>query len=957
MASLGNWALIDIETTGLDPSYDQIIDIGFLQFNGTKLVKTYSSLVRSEVKLSKFIQKLTGIDQDMVKNAPVWKKSEEELLDLDGHSLIAHNAPFEKMYLEKYFDTIDDGQVRESYQDSMYYLSLLFPERSTLNLESFMIDFGIAEKEEHRGYQDSVDLLKVLLVATVLAKQDKEFNVFLNQCFMEFSSSEFWYKDFYALEMNDLYELAEQIEFDLKEKVDAYIEKFNAADDLFENLTDSVELEFSGSNIQNIYRDESRLQGLFSGYTYRKAQEDLSLRVGQAFNNSIHAIIQAPTGTGKTLGYLIPSALMAKKKKEPVLISTGTKTLQNQAVKKDIPGLHRILGLSKNQLKVIRLVGSSNHLCELMYQNEKQEDMLIQMNDFEDRFANAYLEAVFFNNQRVSDYNNIITRENIPYSLKRRLSSLRELEEKVAVNYKACSGNKCPFSQSCTYLQGWRKAKEADLLIGNHALLMSWPRTMEKPPFIVIDEAHKMESEATGAFSLKIQSKDIETIAKNLPQMVGPLYYLLGQEKTPDEQLSKKIRDNIQEQVGMLRDHVGPLFDNIEKYAKRLPNFTDIYWNEIKLLGSTKSSNAIEASIYNHLESLKFIFENVYKLLHPFTERWELQELENDDNKVTAWTTLESTISNIEDTYSSLISILSNSDDLANTVKFHDELGYVLESSPINVGKLIYENILKESESVIFTSATLGNEDGTSGMPAIEWMTGYSYLDSTRRFKGGMFLKNNYDYEKNARVFLCQDTPALYDEKFIPYVMENLIPLIRSLGGRTLLLFSSRVRFEKANELLLNEFEGELPLFIQGMGNNIVEEFKASANGVLVGMESFGEGIDIPGKSLELVYVDKIPDLRREYIIDKRREFYEREFGNEFNDYFLANRTRSLHQKLGRLIRTESDKGGILITDSRTSRWKSRTLGRFKELMKPYDIEFKPMKEACKSLESFILDE
>ena len=957
MASLGNWALIDIETTGLDPSYDQIIDIGFLQFNGTKLVKTYSSLVRSEVKLSKFIQKLTGIDQDMVKNAPVWKKSEEELLDLDGHSLIAHNAPFEKMYLEKYFDTIDDGQVRESYQDSMYYLSLLFPERSTLNLESFMIDFGIAEKEEHRGYQDSVDLLKVLLVATVLAKQDKEFNVFLNQCFMEFSSSEFWYKDFYALEMNDLYELAEQIEFDLKEKVDAYIEKFNAADDLFENLTDSVELEFSGSNIQNIYRDESRLQGLFSGYTYRKAQEDLSLRVGQAFNNSIHAIIQAPTGTGKTLGYLIPSALMAKKKKEPILISTGTKTLQNQAVKKDIPGLHRILGLSKNQLKVIRLVGSSNHLCELMYQNEKQEDMLIQMNDFEDRFANAYLEAVFFNNQRVSDYNNIITRENIPYSLKRRLSSLRELEEKVAVNYKACSGNKCPFSQSCTYLQGWRKAKEADLLIGNHALLMSWPRTMEKPPFIVIDEAHKMESEATGAFSLKIQSKDIETIAKNLPQMVGPLYYLLGQEKTPDEQLSKKIRDNIQEQVGMLRDHVGPLFDNIEKYAKRLPNFTDIYWNEIKLLGSTKSSNAIEASIYNHLESLKFIFENVYKLLHPFTERWELQELENDDNKVTAWTTLESTISNIEDTYSSLISILSNSDDLANTVKFHDELGYVLESSPINVGKLIYENILKESESVIFTSATLGNEDGTSGMPAIEWMTGYSYLDSTRRFKGGMFLKNNYDYEKNARVFLCQDTPALYDEKFIPYVMENLIPLIRSLGGRTLLLFSSRVRFEKANELLLNEFEGELPLFIQGMGNNIVEEFKASANGVLVGMESFGEGIDIPGKSLELVYVDKIPDLRREYIIDKRREFYEREFGNEFNDYFLANRTRSLHQKLGRLIRTESDKGGILITDSRTSRWKSRTLGRFKELMKPYDIEFKPMKEACKSLESFILDE
>jgi ATP-dependent DNA helicase DinG len=954
MASLGNWALIDIETTGIDPTYDQIIDIGFLQFEGTKLIKTYSSLVRTDVKLSKFIEKLTGINQDMVTNAPIWKHSEEELLELDGNYLLAHNAPFEKMYLEKYFDGIDEGQNRETYQDSMYYLSLLFPERSTLNLESFIIDFGIADKELHRGYEDSVDLLKVITVATLIAKRDKDLTAFLHQTFMEFSSTEFWYKNFFALDESDIYEIAEQIDFDAKEKVDQYLVNFNQSSEFVDEMEDKVDLEFSGQNIQAIYRDEDRLKNLFEGYQYRKAQEDLSLRVGQAFNNGIHAIIQAPTGTGKTLGYMIPSALMAKRKKEPVLISTGTKTLQNQAVKKDIPGLHKILGLNKSQLKVIRLVGSSNHLCELIYRNEKAEDLMIQMDSFEDRFSSAYLEAVFFSNQRIKDYNNIITRENIPYSLKRRLSSLREKEEASAVNYKACSGNKCPFSQSCTYLQGWRKAKEADLLIGNHALLMSWPRTMEKPPYIVIDEAHKMENEATGAFSSQIQSKDVESIAKNLPQMVGPLYYLLGQEKNPDEALAKKVRDEIQEQVGMLRDHVGPLFDNIERYARKLPNFTDLYWNEIKLLGTEKASNAVEASIYNHLESLKFIFENVYKLLEPFTKRWELSDLENDDNKVTAWTTLESTISNVEDTYLTLMSLLNSSDDLANTIKYHDEFGYTLESAPINIGKLIYENILKDTESVIFTSATLGNENGSSGMPAIEWMTGYSYLESTKRFKSGMFLQNNYDYEKNARVFLAQDTPPLYDQKFIPFIMENLIPLIRSLGGRTLLLFSSRMRFEKANEYLLNEFEGELPLFIQGMGNNIVEEFKQTENGILVGMESFGEGIDIPGRSLELVYVDKIPDLRREYIIDKRRQFYEREFGNEFNDYFLANRTRSLHQKLGRLIRRETDRGGILITDSRTSRWKSRTLGTFKELMKPYDIQFLPMAEACKSLESFI---
>lgn len=954
MTSLGNWALIDIETTGIDPTYDQIIDLGYLQFEGTKVVKRYSSLVRTEVKLSKFIEKLTGINQKMVESAPVWGKVEPELLELDGHSLIAHNAPFEKMYLEKYFDSIDEGQTRESYCDSMYYLSLLFPERSTLNLESFMVDFGIAEKEEHRGFQDSVDLLKVILMATFITKQDKELNVFVHQLFMDFDSSDFWFKNFFALSEEDLVDIADQIEFDLEAMTEKYIQKWNQTKDFTEDLGSKIDIEFSGKNIQTIFRDEKRMGELFPGYQKRQAQEDLALRVGQAFKNNIHALIQAPTGTGKTLGYLVPSALMAKQNMTQVLISTGTKTLQNQAIEKDIPQLHKILGLNKADLKVIRLVGSSNHLCELMYRNEKNEGLLMQMETFEQKFAEAYMEAVFFSNERVVDYNKIITRENIPYSMKRRVSSLGELEEKIAVDYRACSGNKCPFSAKCTYLNGWRKAKEANLIIGNHALLLSWPRNMEKPPYVVIDEAHKMESEATSAFAQHLGNRELDNFSKNLPQMIGPLYFLLGNEDNPDEELPKRIRKEIQSQTQMLLDHVNPLHDAIEKYVKRLPNYTDIYWNELKLIGRDKATNAIEVSIYNHLESLKFIMESIYKLLHPFMERWDIQALENDDNKVIAWTSFESVMGQIEDSYTTLSSCLDNSENLANTIKYHDDQGFALESATINVGKLIYDNILKETESVIFTSATLGNEDGTVGMSAVEWMTGYRYLEAEKRFKSGLFLKNNYNYKESAKVYLCQDTPALYDDKFVPTVIESLIPLIRSLGGRTLLLFSSRKRFEKANEFLLNEFEGEFPLFIQGMGNNIVEEFKKTENGILIGMESFSEGIDIPGKSLELVYIDKIPDLRREYVIDKRRIFFDKEFGNEFNDYFLASRTRALHQKFGRLIRTESDRGGILVTDSRTARWKSRTLGQFKELMKPYDIEFTSLKDACQDLESFI---
>lgn len=119
--TLGRWAVIDIETTGIDASRDEIIDVGFLQFEGTRLVRNYSSLVRSEYPLSQFIQKLTGIKTKMLQKAPVWNEVETEVQDLFGHHLIAHNADFEKAFLQNTFDKIDGGIERETYEDSLFF--------------------------------------------------------------------------------------------------------------------------------------------------------------------------------------------------------------------------------------------------------------------------------------------------------------------------------------------------------------------------------------------------------------------------------------------------------------------------------------------------------------------------------------------------------------------------------------------------------------------------------------------------------------------------------------------------------------------------------------------------------------------------------------------------------------------------------------------------------------------
>lgn len=192
------------------------------------------------------------------------------------------------------------------------------------------------------------------------------------------------------------------------------------------------------------------------------------------------------------------------------------------------------------------------------------------------------------------------------------------------------------------------------------------------------------------------------------------------------------------------------------------------------------------------------------------------------------------------------------------------------------------------------------------------------------------------------------------DPKFVPSVLDSVLPIIRELKGKSLLLFSSKLRFDQAVDHLLRELGQELDIFIQGMGKTVVEDFKNSKAGILIGMESFGEGIDIPGDGLQFLLIDKIPDIRQDLVIEKRRELFEREWGQEFRDYFLAHRTASLHQKLGRLLRTPKDYGAAIIVDSRAQSWKGRTLNDFSQLMRPYQLTIGSMSEAVEGTLNFL---
>ncbi|WP_127713964.1 helicase C-terminal domain-containing protein [Halobacteriovorax sp. HLS] len=958
---LGKWAVIDIETTGIDPSYDQIIDVGFLQFDGVELVRSYSSLVQYEGNLSQFIKKLTGIDSKMLKNAPSWKQVEPEVMELFGHHLIAHNAGFEKSFLAEHFNKIDDGTGRETYEDSLFFLSLMFPQMSSLKLENFICDWGIADHEEHRGFQDSVDLLKVMLITVGVVRRDRTLTMTAENLFKKYNLTDYWYYNFFCLEDEELESLAKTVELDLEKHISIAWDALHPVNEKVEAGEKLFSLDFSGENLKSIFRDVDSIKKKTPFYRYRESQETLALKVGQSFKNKVHSLVQAPTGTGKTLGYMIPATLFSLQEQKQVLVATGTKTLQHQAVSKDVPQLRKLLGLDDSELKVRQLVGSGNHLCELLFrQSIEEEDLLTGTKDFEAKFTDMFFDLVFFHNSR-AHVDDQITRGDLPFVIKMKFKEFESKEKDVTVDFRSCTGQSCPFKSDCSYIKGLREAKDADIIVGNHALMFSWPRSFPRPQYVVVDEAHKVEGETTSAFTFEVTQDDLFSLNKTLvhSQGIGSLFYLLAQnEKVEGESTAviTQIRARAQDAQQSLADHLQGLPTIVESFFKKRPKYTDIFWNESPMVDK-KRGDELSLAIFNHLDSIRFIISDLNLFLLPYHSRWDVKEL-TDENQIVAFTRFEKFVGGLEDIQKALEIALGEPQmkpGYTRSIKYHGDRGFCVSASPVNVGKVLHDGLLEISDSVVFTSATLGNAKGDQGAKGIEWATGYSYLSPEKRFKGGFFLPPTFDYENKTKVYLCDDTLPIWDQNFVPQTLEKISKLIRDLGGRSLLLFSARSRFEVAREILLEKFEGELPLFIQGMGNNVVEDFKNSTSGILLGMESFGEGIDIPGDALQFVFVDKIPDLRMDLVIQDRRDFYESNLGNEFTDYYLAHRTRSLHQKLGRLLRTESDIGGVIVVDSRIRNWKGRTMEKLLKLMEPYKLQRTNLNDACDGIRDFVI--
>jgi len=576
-------------------------------------------------------------------------------------------------------------------------------------------------------------------------------------------------------------------------------------------------------------------------------------------------VVEAGTGIGKTLAYLVPALLSG----ERVIISTGTKTLQDQLYYRDLPLVMQALGL--NSVTAL-LKGRANYLCLHRMDLARQDGRLPS------RDAVNELESVYEWSAVTGDGD---------LSVAPVISEQSGLLPLVTSTLDNCLGTDCPRFELCFVVSARRRAQEADVVIVNHHLLFA-DMAIKKSGFgevlpgaaaFIIDEAHQAPETASKFFSVTLSSRQIEDLCHDVMSECGELSGALAVLRDPLAECQQKLRE-LMEAVG-----------------QRLPEKGS--WNE--LIRDDSARGALQTLD----ESIGQLFQAV-------------SQLEGRSRG------MDSCI----DRTRTLLSRLDRFDEPsgAEEVRWFERRGrgIALYITPLDVAA-VFEIFRKESEAAwLFTSATLAVGDDFSHFTR---QLGLQEAET-------LLLDSPFDYAEHALLWLPDDLPEPRDPEFVERLLDLAVPLLEASQGRAFLLFTSHRALNQAAIILENRVD--FPLFVQGRlpRSLLLEQFRSSGKGVLLGSASFWEGVDVIGEALTLVLIDKLPFAAPDDpVIAARSEQLRKGGGNPFMQLFLPQAVIALKQGAGRLIRDVDDRGVLVICDPRI---RTRSYGRtFLESLPP----------------------
>lgn len=896
--------LLDFETTGLDPKDSEIIEIGAIRWpDGAR----FQQLVRSARDIPVQIERLTGITNSMLADQPSIEAVAAEFAEFVGdRPCIAHNAAMEQAFLDRHLSPLLEGRVFDVY-NTIDPLALTFPEFPSHSMESFRKWAGISGEDAHRALPDCEAMEQVLLRAREVFRTERPH---LRELVARLLPDWWWNWFFDARDLT--LPPATQLLVQLKER--------EVLGDLRQLRAHDSDKEIAHTAIPPSAVDRAFQNARAHGLEPRPQQLELSQRTLNAFNKHGRIAVEAPTGTGKSIGYLVPGVLWAREAGTPLVVSTHSKALQDQLLEKDVPKVREITGLG--DLRAATVKGQDNYLC--LRKLSDWVESITPDASLEERWCAAFLVAYQAVNgaaelDRVSNY------------LRNRFEQLNTWVERVRSHHTTTLGPPCAFYKTCHFFNSARLAHHADVVIANHALVFQWPAHLPLLRSVVFDEAQHLEERLTEAYSARIGEEELTEALDRLERkrggrrgddlaQIASLLATLGLTgnyfgKDPKEELPallKKIRARINEMRTLAPSFVPKNREGHEGYEEMRPLTGD----EKALLEGLRNLEAALREMRNWCEEGMITAD---QRKHPKTDP-VLDILANTAERFRSFT------SRIERAIPPVPSTPESENDLRLLHWLPRDQVWKVSAQPIDVSR-IGAPFFVGMKGVVLTSATLSAGTNPS------FITDRIGLELSEKLTQ---LPSPYPLERQAIAFIPQGLPPPGTGAHLDALVAFTEEVARKLEGRTLLLMTSNRRMKYAAEELRMRLEPEgITVFDSLSDRRAADVFKTTEHALLIGGERYGEGLDIPGRGLSCVIIEKINEAMTRGPLPeargKRTKF-------SLFDFDFPLRMIWLKQRIGRLIRSPSDSGVIVVFDSRFHQWSPGSRGHVIRTLAPIPI-------------------
>ncbi|MGC9522504.1 MAG: helicase C-terminal domain-containing protein [Anaerolineae bacterium] len=897
------YVAVDLETTGLDPDRDAIIEIGALRFDEERALERFSSFVNPGRSIPPFVTELTGITNEHVAGAPGAAEATRELEAFVGQDLVVgHSVRFDLAFLRRH------GVLqRNPAIDTFEMAGIVVPHASRYSLANLVRELGLDLSEQtHRALDDAVmtrALFDALMArAMQLAPETLREIVRLGRQ-VHWPGARFFGDALYRRQRGGFQggigaQLAD------RRGIAAVGPLFFEDDVIPPPLSPRDEPKpVDLVALTALFEPDGPIAEIYSEYEYRDQQVEMMQAVGEAFNEGTHLLVEAGTGTGKSLAYLVPAIEWAVMNERRVVISTNTINLQEQLAHSDVPKLTEALYEFRAQV----LKGRSHYLCR------QQFEMLRRRGPTSHDEMRVLAKVLLWLPN---------TLEGDGDALFLPTAAERQIWHTISAATEACDPERCPFFQNgtCFFYRARAKAEAAHLIIVNHALLLAdvitQNRVLPEYELLIVDEAHHLERATTESMRYSVSWQDLDRAfasllrpSRHYPGLLEEIASAVGALPRSAAMRARDTLVRLQDEAECVQRYLERLFTDLEMLLTDRVGRSGSYGARLSVTMALRQDPAWDGLVVRwsqaspHLGALVDGLGSVAEGLEAAIDV-ELPEL------VTARTRLLAIHRLLETAQSQLeLFIVRPTENSICWMEARNRGPFTLNVVPLHVGPLVHEHLLEKKRAVVMTSATLRIEGS---------------FDYVRDRLGvgpdaeALALSSPFDYPSVALVAVVSDIPEPRTPGYQRTVEETLIDLFTATEGRALALFTSYSQLQSTTESISGPLARQgITVLAQGSGTSraqLLESFRDGDRVALLGTRSFWEGVDVPGEALSCLVIVKLPfDVPDDPIVAARSQAYD----DPFNDYMVPEAVLRFLQGFGRLIRTAADQGIAVVLDQR----------------------------------------